>query len=277
MYRLEPATGPPLVLNATDTAGVQWAAALDGWDSPDLRASLTPRPGDHGSLDGASTYAERVLEVKGLALASTPEERARAVDRLTRASNLWDTYARFVVTEDPERFVTVRRSGKLNIDEDYLGFEFSLGLLAPDPRKYSLALGRLTVGLPIAATGRTYSRTYPRTYGPPGSSGTFLAENVGNIDTRPVVYVVGPSVNPTLENATTGELIAFAITVPAGHVLAVDFDARTITMDGANRRGVRVQGTHWWTLVPGVNEVRYRADTWNADSTATMEWRSAWI
>lgn len=151
-------------------------------------------------------------------------------------------------------------------------------LFATDPLIYAEA--EQSIGTVLAAgasSGLTFPLTYPRTYGLETGDGRVSVSNVGNTSAPWVAVIVGPAINPIVENVTTGEAIKLNIVLADGEWLVVDSAARTIMLNGtASRYSALDQTSRWWLLRPGLTEVSFRASTFTS-ATMTITWRSTWL
>lgn len=257
----------------------------DGLGLPDVRSSDTPRPQDHGLFWGADFLGGRRIVLELHVLGATPEEATYRMDELVRRwqppEGISATKGLTLELPGREARVLFGRPRRLSFNTQNLQagvVRASAEFFAADPRLYETIQRVLSAGLPVVSGGRTYPRTYPLTYGASGTSGTILAINSGNYPTRPVAIITGPAANPRLENLTTGETLAFNYTLGAGAFLVVDFDARTVLEGGTSSRYYAVAaGSTWWELAPGLNEVRFRADVYQAAALAELRWRSSWL
>lgn len=262
-----------------DDEGVEWVLeSLEGWESPELRESLTERPADHGAYAGAFLYGTRPITVNGWALAASAAQARDARDRLARASTLLDTEGELLVDETPAKIARVRRSGRLLVEPvGTSALKIAVGLVARDPRQYEADERELSTSLPpIGTAGRAYPRTFPHGYGTAGVGGAISAPNLGTFPTRPLLEIAGPVSGPVVELVETGEALRFDLDVTAGEVLTVDTDTRAVTLNGAGRRHTLAAGSSWWQLEPGGNTVRFRAAAYDAAARLTVRYRSAW-
>lgn len=231
-----------------------WASALNGWDSPDVRSASTPRPQDDGLFLPASRHGGRELELVGKIVAASRDAAYAAKIRLAKLANLRKTLNLYVA-EDRVRLVTVTRTDRLLLAQRSRVVDFSIPLIAGDPRKYASS--------PTVIDGEV------------GEDLVF--ENDGTIPTRPVAVVTGPVDVPALINVTTGEELVFDVTLDAGDELEVDFDLRTARSAGASFRAYLASGYRWWELAPGSSTIRLDADTSGPGAGVTFTARSAWI
>jgi hypothetical protein len=256
-----------------------------GFGSPAVRVSDMVRPIDHGVFYGPDFFTARTLTIDVTVRGDTPEEVVTNVDALLEE---WYVDSRTDVdvvkalsvvlpgqdarrlhgrprrsTLDPRRIIGNRCSGTLEYH-------------AADPRWYSDTEHSAGFTLGTATTGRSYNKSFNYGYGGAGSSGTVQIDNAGNFLTRPNLTINGPVTNPFFENITAGKTITFTITLALGESLVVNFDARTVLLNGTASRYFTKSGD-WWELAAGINDVRFGASAFDAAATATLYWRDAWL
>lgn len=97
-----------------------------------------------------------------------------------------------------------------------------------------------------------------------GSGGptTVINNSIDNVD--PVWTVYGPTVNPVLENTTTGEEIEYVGTIADGQTLVIDMGEQTALLNGLNVIG-NVTGDYI-SLAPGQNTLLYTTSSGDDDS-----------
>lgn len=291
--RYRPSTSPTLAPQfmtldswsapAVDGYGVEWwLSELDGWyGTPDLRLGGSDRPLDHGQFDAPSYLSSRVITATGAALAPDVTTALQASDILS--SLCWDPSQLYVlqVTEPSGqvRRAQVRLNSATKVS-DLVGntFEWQLQLKAPDPRRYDDTLTSVTLTAPTGAVGGISAPlTVPFSISTSGAlSNSATVTNVGTIATRPVVTFAGPLVDPQLANVTAGRSLSFTITLAGGDLLVVDFDKRTVLLNGtASRSGTLTAAAAWWDLAPGGSDLTFTAG--GGGGTATVTFRSAWL
>lgn len=271
-----------------DTAGVEWwivEDGLDGWaNSPDVRLTGTDRVQDHGQFDGPSFFATRVVTIKGVAICP---DKATAVQaqRIVASLATWDPSQLYLlqVTEPGTTPSTLRTWVRLNTATKVGGFtgtafEWQMQVKAPDPRRYDDTATVLTLYPPTGATGGvTLPAAVPWTLSTAGvSTSSATAVNAGTVATRPVVVLNGPLVDPQIANVTAGKSLALTITLASDDVLTLDFDRRTVLLNGsASRSSVLTSSAAWWELAPGGNDLAFTAG--GGAGSATVTYRSAWL
>lgn len=269
--------------SAIDDAGVEWwLTGLEGWNgSPDVRLSGVDRPQDHGQFDGPTYLASRVITATGTAIA--PNQTTALYARDVLSSLCWDTGRLYElrVTEvgRPVRRASVRLNTATKIGPiNEVAWDWQIQLKAPDPRRYGDDETALVLSPPTGASGGiTLPLTVPFTLSTTGlstSGGTAI--NAGTFPTRPVVTLAGPLVDPQIANLTSGRSLSLNITLASGDTLVLDFDRRTVILNGsAGRSNTLTSSAAWWQLNPGGNDLAFTAG--GGAGTATVRFASAWL
>lgn len=257
----------------------------DGFGIPTVRNGDLPRPSDRGAYFGRDFIGQRMVTLKVTVGGTSPTDAVAKLQALFAAWQLatpdGSAYMplKFKLPgQDVQRFHGRPRDAV----PDYTmvqGSQIPVTLLfaTADPSVLDDTLSSMSAPLQNVGTGRTYPRTYPRVYGAGASGGIILANNAGNFNTRPVATIVGPCVNPIVTNFTTGEFMQLAISLGATDTLVIDFDARTINLNGSSRYSTKASGSTWFELAPGTTEVHFNANAFSLGSTLTLTWRSAWM
>lgn len=256
----------------------------EGLGLPNLRTSDLPRPQDHGVFFGADFFSSRTLTVDIWLLADTPAEATDLMDALVA---VWQPPA----GQDGLTPLTIRLPGqddrilygrprRLSYDLSRLRSGAALASLqyvAADPRVYS-AIGAITaVSLPTVVGGLTWPTGWPLVWGT-GSAGGATITNDGNFGSRPIVTFHGDLIGLSLENITAGKTFRMHpdFNLGGSDTLVVDFDARTVLLNGtASRYGDVDSTSQWWELAPGANELRLGA--LSGTGFAEVNHRSAWL
>lgn len=273
-----------VVLNARDTAGVEWIVdEYEGWDDgAPVRVSIEERPQADGAFDAPSYRGARVITLGGGAVAPNRAARKAAISRLKAAMSDGTSLYPVSVDDDGDELVVFARLSAepraKRVGEN--AFTFQLVLVAPDPRKYSADPTAVTLTLPESTStgGFTAPFTAPFTSViPEGSTGERTVVNEGDADTWPTISIAGPVTDPVIENVTTGRRLRLSYTVGAGDHLLVDFADSVVLLNGNTPVDAHGVGSSWWPLVPGANVLRYSAFAGASGSPASITYRSAWI
>lgn len=258
---------------------------IEGLGLPEVRTSDTPRPQDHGLFWGTDYFGKLTLTFEVTILGDDAADAAALKDALAA---VWQPPAPGLGT-DAVAPLTLDLPGQVPRTLDgrprraaYDLEDLKSGVIiatlqydATDPRLYA-AETLLSTAAATAGGGRTYNRVYPLVYAAGGTGGTLLVTNLGNIPSRPVLRVLGPSTTPRIENITAGRFLAANVAVAAGDYLEFDLDAHTVMLNGtASRYGSLISGSSWWELAPGDNSIKFTS----ADSVGTLQltYRSAWL
>lgn len=270
-----------LPLNVEDDYGVEWiVTGLSGWSgSPSGTVEITARTGDHGGWASPNYLKERVLELSGAVIAPNRPALVAAIDRLIGSVGLGETTLR-VAEGGLDRQAAVVRSGEVLVDASTRSATWSVPLTAPDPRRYSTAVGTGSTGLPSTTGGLTLPTAPPLLLDAVTVRGQIDAANDGTIPTRPLFTVSGPVVQPqiiTLYPDGTVATLSYSDTLNDGDQLVIDTDAHTAMLNGTASRRRYLSGT--WPEIPAGAPVafQFRASSYDSDALLTAEWRSAWM
>lgn len=270
-----------LLLGAVDSSGVAWSlGTLDGWDSPEVRSTLTDRESDHGAWYAPVYLGARPVTLTGTITAPDGPTLDGAIEQLIAANSFTDTT--LIVNESIPKQATVRRSGKAIIQRvTNCIATYSLLVTAADPRRYSTTLSTGSTGLPSTSGGLVFPATPPLAFSATTVNGSIPAVNSGSMEARPILTISGPVTVPqiiTLYPDGSTRVLTYTPTadLAAGDQLVIDTDAHTVTLGGASRR-------RWmsgdWPDIPAYTTVLFQFRSPVASPTAllTAAWRSAWM
>jgi hypothetical protein len=138
---------------------------------------------------------------------------------------------------------------------------FTVPLLAPDPRRYAQTL---TTNTSLTISGS-------------GTSTTQTITNNGDMPSPPVVTIVGPAVNPFIQNLSLSgsPFVRWAGTLGGADTLIFDLGAATVTVNGTADRG-NLNSALWWQLQPGANSIKYGRASGASTSTCSLAYRDAY-
>jgi hypothetical protein len=265
-----------VVLGQVDANGVCWYwETITGWDSPDLTGEPTPRIGDHGAWDNPAWYTARAITFSGWIVAPDEQTRDAALARLRLAAPP-QGLVQLTITEQPPKTAMVRRSGRLQIQHlNPTSSYFTVGLIAPDPRRYAVASDTITLALPTVGAGLTLPLTLPATFPANSSTGMGTATNAGDLAAPWAARLNGPLTNPALTHVQSGRRLSYAITIDTGDYLELNSLDHTVLLNGvADRSGWVAAGSSWWRLDNGRNDIRFTADS--GSGAAVLTYASTW-
>lgn len=287
------AAGLDIEFGQVDGNGTGWIwQKVDGWDGVDVQgAGVIARSGDHGAWASPQFFAARTITLTVTASAQSQALRDVARASLQQAVPISDlAYLRF--DEPVPKFAWVRRSGRLTETYPTLtDVTFTVGLVAPDPRKYATVQRSLSISLlPTGGGGGMVVPFHvPFTLDSAPAPGGGTAINGGSFITPPVIVITGPATAPMVTNMTTGQTVSWSsLTLNTGDVLVVDFLNRqgyvNPSVPSLSPGFPSTGGTYWpadlnsswWQLAPGANVLQF-GGTIGSGSTATAYWHDAYI
>lgn len=267
------------MVNADGVA--HYLQSLEGWDSPNSRSEFTDREADHGSYASPVYLSSRPVTLAGTLVAASRDALETAMDALRAACTFDDTT--LTVWESQPRQAQVRRSGKplMQYVTDTTA-TYSVMVTAADPRRYGTTLHEDTTSLPSTSGGLVLPAAVPITFSGTVVSGQITATNAGDMDTRPLLTITGPVVQPIISAAypdgSVRQLI-YTQDLQAGDTLTVDTDSHAVTLNGAVSRRRFMVVPSGWPTIPARQTVSYQfqSSTYNTTARLAASWRSAWL
>lgn len=264
-------------LGAVDANGITWALTkrIVGLDSAPASGQVVQRGSDHGGYATPQYYGPRPITLFVRATAPTQAQRDRARALMQQIIPINDL-ATFVYNEPIPKTMQVRRSG--TVGESYptlMDVDFSIGLVAPDPRKYSTVVQTASATTAVQMLGLAPPWTPPITLPAQTPPGNVVITNGGTFETRPMLVIVGPVAGPVVYNATTQQSISWSgITLGAADSLVIDLDQREGFLNGVYT--VADLSSSWFVCEPG-QTVLQLLGTPGAGSTLTATWSDAYM
>jgi len=198
---------------------------------------------------------------------------------LPQTSGTTPLYFKFPNSPTSEQFVEARvRNLRTTVDPNYTyGYITSqVDFFCPDPNYYNNNLQTSIMQI-SAALGRTYNKTFNKTYGGGSATVTTTISNIGWGTTYPIITISGPITNPVVGNSTSGNTLYFSGTYSALDVLEIDLYNQLITLNGNPARNLLISGT-WFDAPPGNSNFFFTGTGTLAGTTqATVSWYSAYI
>jgi hypothetical protein len=270
--------GVTVPIGAVDANGTSWLLKkIEGWDSAPAVGQVIQRSGDHGGWPVPQWYGPRIITLTLLASAPTQALRDAARTQLQQVVPINDL-ATLVYNEPVPRQAYVRRNGSANVSETYptlTDVEFTIPLVAPDPRKYGTVMQSATVTAASSGIGLIVPFTIPAVLPASPLAGSTTVTNRGNFEAPALVTITGPIPSPAAVNVTTGQTISYSqLTLGATDVLTLDLDARQGYLNGAFRPADPYSS--WWRLQPGDNVIQL-AGTSSGASAMTIQWRDSTV
>lgn len=248
---------------------------LEGWwDLPGSTGGVEQRTSAHGGWTSQAFYQPRGITLAARLRGSSFAQVSRELEGLLAAVPINDLTPLFVEEIDGRvLFANVRQADDPLVSRSGVGAEANISLVAPDPRRYDVALVTASTGLPLTSGGLRLPFRLPVRVAGGVQLGLMTVTNDGNLDTPPVFTVVGPCPPFTLTHRGTSKTLRYHEAVPAGRTVVIDTATQTALLDGVAPR--YVTGS-WFTYAPGRNEVAFTADTYDADASVVSQHRNAW-
>jgi hypothetical protein len=293
---VNPSAGLDIEFGKVDGSGTAWLwQSITGWDGPPVQgAGVIPRAGDHGAWASPQWYAARTMTLTCTASAQSQALRDVARATLQQAVPVGDAGQMAVLRYDepiPKQCL-VRRSGQLPAKYPTLAdVTFTIGLVAPDMRKYGTAQKTLLIAAPPPVAGTfsiPFSIPFSLAAAPPPTVSTCM--NAGTFGSPPVAVVTGPCTGPSLTNQSTGETVSWSqVTLGSGQTMTADFLNRQAWISAPNFPGLPGLppgggtyasadiGSAWWDLEPGTNVVAFAAASSGTGASAAFYYFDAWV
>ncbi len=261
---------------------------LSGIESAAIRLDSYNRPGEHGTTIANALYGEQTIALEGSLHGRGATEAAAQSDYRRQRQLLREAVS---IKRDANGTVQPRVLALIDLTGavwrlNVVTRRFVLPETLPTYSTWMLELAAvgfiesatqtsLTLTLPKSG-GVTIPATFPLVFGA-SSGGSLIATNAGTAETYPTITLQGPLINPSITNETTGERLALTLTLGASDTVVINMARRTILQGGTtNRMGAKSAGSTFWSLSPGDNTLRFRADAYDV-GTATVAYRSAYL
>ncbi len=259
-------------------SGLIWSNLEGWWGLPDARGDGDPIPGGHGRFRRSAIFrASRVITLTGHIYATDPLELVAVRDRLEAALAAGSGAMRVGTPAGIwERWVEIDTL-KIEPDRGRRWTQFTVDMIAPDPRRYGPWQTLGPVGLPVREGGLTFPRPFPWSFGAVAGGGALIVSNTGTISANPVFRVTGGGMSRLLvTDLTTGDRLLLDRPVPVGAEVRFDCAARRAWADGQ-------EVTRWllhrqWVEIPAgeTHEFRFEASG-GADPLLSADFRiGAW-
>lgn len=269
-----------LNLTTIDAAGVSWRtfSPLVGWDgSPASSVQLTQKPRFPGAWASPRNFAARPVTLNGMIEAPDEDTLQTAIEQLNAAATLSDTVLTVQRGSTTRSLIVFRQGEVLVSDVTSTIVNWSLQLVASDPRKFTAALAGST-GLPFTTGGLTVPLVVPLVISSTGSAGTVELTNPGNAVGPVVVRIDGPANGPLVTHLGTGLELTFdsTLVLDAGEWLEVDMEAQTALANGQANRNSSIVSRGWSGFEPGSNLWRVDSAAFDPATTFTITATPSW-
>lgn len=249
-------------------------------DLPALRTGDLPRSGRHGLHAGQDLAEGRSVVFELEVVCATDEDFRSTIDAI-KAATTPGTSEEALAFQHPgsvpqQIFARPRRRAiPQDVPFSLFAARVVVEFAATDPRIYEATEQSVSVGFPTGGVGRTYDLTFDRVYGASGEGGVAVVSNEGTVEAPWQAEIVGPWVNPVIENLTTGDKLSLSISVGTGERLLLDSSDESVLLGTAHRLNAVLPGSVWPSITPGENSIRFGGASGTGSATITT--RSAWL
>lgn len=254
---------------------------LDGWQQTvDKNIVRSPRGVGDGDYIGNRWAAKsRMLEIEGYIHAPNRLALDQAFDDIINKAFPDDTDITLTRYEPIPKYVTCRLAGSIEPLQYFPeGMRWGGTLLCADPFKYNPTddlIGSAGVA-GLSSGGMTLPLTFPLAFNmsAQGEGNQIVVYNAGTARSYANIFVHGPlTTGWRVENATTGEISGFDLSLGSSDLLKIDNYNRIALLNDQPVSGL-ITGS-WWALAPKSNTIRLYG---NYDSSAgfSISGKSTW-
>ena len=260
---------------------------ISGLDSADIRTGDGLYAGVDGGYISSQLYGFRVISFTGFYVAGDCDERDSLRETLLRNIHIRYLYPVFVRTFTGKYYFTegYLTDIKAEIDSPRAN-EFQITITCPDPVLYDGGNGINSDSAWMEQTiykekagGFDIEYTSPVQW-VSGQMAT-LIDNIGTIDTYPIITLRGNYHNPKITNLTTNQFIHIQRNILDTQEVVIDMKKRIITLKdaGGNITTIasnRTINSSWWTLTRGENKIILETDDINDTNYAMIKYKQGY-
>lgn len=276
------------LLMSGSSLGVRWSKQrLIGWaDGVATTLKRTQKPRAHGSWRSEAFYTDRTIIASGRISAADAGVVRDAVDAIKAACALSEV----LLSVDEHGLTRTAMVSEADAPQitDYptaLVKDYSLQLVAADPRKYGAQFGGpggISTLLPMSSGGLTFPITFPITFPATVVTGQIGISNPGDVESPIRMRVDGPCTGPIISHIAAGKQLVFASSyvLAAGNWLDIVMGAGrelSVLENGQASRNGSIISRASFGLDPGDNTIGFNAAVYNAASLLTVYASPAWI
>ncbi len=246
---------------------------------PDVRDSTETIAGMDGEVDTTAHVGARAVTAEVFVSQSGT---GPLVDRLAGVMHPGARYWLYIGRTDwpGERRILARGASfacpPRNLRTAQMGFRCPSGLLE-DAAEQTVTLAPQGQ----VAGGRTYPKSYPRTYDPGLVPGAALIDVGGSVPVPPVIDIFGPCTDPLVRVVDTGAQMIIRGDIAAGDFFRIDTAARTILRNNDPNFSVYGQldfATSSWLILPvGQVQVVFSPQSSSGNCQAVLRWANRWL
>lgn len=257
---------------------------IEGLDHPLVEVNSFPRSRKHGQFISSNYYRKRVVRMPVVITGSDTSDHyskrfalQKAMTITTDSKNRPQTKVLYVKADNNKEYRVMFIAGELILP--FKNQDFARGFIRLecfDPFVESFNETTEIISLPVGG-GMTLETDLPVDFtAQVGGSGTII--NNGNVEFFPVITLRGVMQNPVISNYSYGKNFELSgLATLSTDRIEIDMKNGTIKKNGStNYLMKKTDGSEWWSVRAGTNIIRFNDDIYDADTTATIAFRSAY-
>lgn len=247
---------------------------MEGFESPTVRSVFVDPPSRPGSLYINSLAGRRNLSWQAI-IEENVQENRRLLAAVCTPGNLKTIQFRTCDGVEIQTEVEVLtllmpyREGKCI---------YLIQAVSPDAYFEGQTLHSEQTGITVLAGGMAIPAPIPAPIGG-GSSLSFVLDNDGNTNAKPIFTIRGPGANFLIQNIDTGEKIELNLTLLANETVVINTKTNRVYQGSENVYGriTRTPSGNWVSLRPGTNRIVFNAGSGTSTNTRlTVDWRDTY-
>lgn len=253
-----------------------------GFNNPDFQHIEDPIPFEDGSFYRRSKTLPRELELDLIVWGTSRADLFQRIRSLTHSLNVYKGIGkiRFISPDGFDRYISCLYKdglqGRAGEENGVCWSKLTLVFRAFDPYFYG---GETSQVFMLDENPPTWFPFFPLNLGGDAVSSQININYDGDVKTFPVWTIHGPGDDPKLINQTTGESLSISnVSLDATQTITIDTKLRQITLDdNINLLPQLAWGSTFWTLEPGVNQVKIEMANATANSSIQLAYSPRYL
>jgi hypothetical protein len=253
-----------------------------GFNNPDIEHIEDPIPFEDGSFYRRSKTLPRELELDLIVWGVDRSDLFQRIRGLTHSLNVYRGMGkiRFISPDGFDRYISCLYKDGMQGEEGKEGGvcwrKMVLTFRAFDPYFYG---SETTEVFKLDENPPMWFPFFPLNLGGDAVSSQLSIDYDGDVKTFPVWTIHGPGDDPKLINQTTGESLSISnVTLDDTQTITIDTKLRQITLDdNINLLPQLAWGSTFWTLEPGINQVKIEMANATSDSSIQLAYSPRYL
>lgn len=280
--------GVTIPLATSGAFGPGYAVLVKDWDLgfPTPREVVSDQAGQSGTLDLTQYHGSRTVKLDVQVVDIPGQTRHQTMDIL-RTACLSNHRPQLFVQADgwnQERVMVLRGTPVSCVIGSTHGAFIEAALAWVCPSGVMTAVGTSEISItptPSVTIGMSFPMHFSMSWTPGSTTNQSNANNPGNDNTGWVARFYGSATGIAIVNKTTLQKIALSASIPTGHYVEINSQARTALIDGDPAQSVYstidFSVSTWWTLAPGVNAIQALAASTDTNAELVFDWQGDFV